>query len=136
MFFVDHYLLIPATIKTFIGFNKWKKVTKMQNFKRKAQIALTYLSSVINKHSIDTRRKKWQKHFNVTMCNLNFFRSILASPSVTLKLYPSNYTHEKLLSHWCCPNLKWNSRWVMAISFFGKNSIGRSQRKEEKTIHL
>ena len=68
MFFVDHYLLIPATIKTFIGFNKWKKVTKMQNFKRKAQIAPTYLSSVINKHSIDTKKKKKDKNISMSQC--------------------------------------------------------------------
>ena len=78
MFFVDDYLLIPATIKTFIGFNKWKKVTKIENFKRKAHIAPTYLGSVINKHSMTQKEKKEQKHFNVTMCNLNLFRSILA----------------------------------------------------------
>ena len=54
---------------------------------------------------------------------------------MTLKLNLSNYTHEKPLSHWCCPNLKWNSHRVMAISFFGKYSSGRGPRKEKKTIH-
>ena len=66
MFFVD-YLRIPATIKRFIGFSKWEKVTKMQNFERKAQIAPTYLSSIINKHSIDTRKKK-DKNILMSQC--------------------------------------------------------------------
>ena len=44
---------------------------------------------------------------------------------MTLKRNLSNYIHEKPLSHWYCPDLKWNNSWIMDISFCGKYSSGR-----------
>ena len=66
-----------------VSINVTKKVTKMQNFKRKVQTAPTYLSSVINTNVINAfhrhkKKKITNTYFNVTICSLNLFRSILA----------------------------------------------------------
>ena len=80
-----------------VSINVEKSLKEMQNFKRKVQTAPTYTSSVINKHFIDTHitKKLTKTYCNVTMYNLNLFRSFLAvfwqshrdTEAKTFKLY-------------------------------------------------
>ena len=124
-----------------VSINVTKKVTKMQNFKRKVQTAPTYLSSVINKHSIDTKRKKMAKtYFDVTRCNFNLFRSILAifgNPHRDPKAKPFKLYTWKALGSWVTGAVQiWTEIIVELWQFPSVNTqvVGAHEKKKDYTF--